>query len=254
MSVEVILKNVYTFLDILQKILNENIHKWDKNTISNVVGWAQYCTEMYSQAQDKSYKDKLDQQIRELGKLPWLLGSISINLDLMAQAEDLIKESLIQNCTLSREAFECVLNLYSLESNEGKQQCVKACSVLNSNRSILDIIRLLQASLINDRDEDTMRHLSVITQAELMFAGIQHLLEKARSNKIDRTRDFLRKKISEFALKPGAMAVLVAVLKFIHRTEKEMENNVKTIILHSILNLPTQKKQEFKSLMMEDSR
>ena len=47
---------------------------------------------MYSQAQNKPYTHDLDQQIQELGKLPWLLGNININLELMAQAEDLIKE------------------------------------------------------------------------------------------------------------------------------------------------------------------
>ncbi|KAK2170550.1 hypothetical protein LSH36_2g08003 [Paralvinella palmiformis] len=245
MSVEVILKNVYTFLDLLQKTTLEDLHNWNREMIYNTVRWARYCTQVYHQAQSRSYKHDLDKQIQELGKLPWRVGSVNINLELLAHAEDLMMESLLQNPTLSDECFEYVISLYKLDSGEVKQHLIEVCHRLNYNRSVLDVIRLLRSSLDDKQDQSSStRSLSVAAQAELTFTYIKHLLENVARDKLNRTKAFLRRVISQFAVKPGAMPVLVATLKSTNQIDKSMENSVKTLILHAILELPAEYKLE----------
>ena len=46
MSVEQILKNVYTFLDILQTVLIGDLHDWNKDLIFDALKWAKYCQQV----------------------------------------------------------------------------------------------------------------------------------------------------------------------------------------------------------------
>ena len=52
--------------------------------------------QLYNQAKGKPYQSDLDRQIQHIGQLPWSLGHIQINLELMEHAESLMKEVTLE--------------------------------------------------------------------------------------------------------------------------------------------------------------
>ncbi|XP_013405869.1 uncharacterized protein LOC106170533 [Lingula anatina] len=175
MSLKTILKNIYSFLEVLRSARSPDVETWDQQALENALQWATYCEQVYTQAQCKPYREDLNQQVQQLGKLPLKLGDLEINLELLRKATPVLIKSLVQNPQLSDQLLSRILSV----GNYGSSACdiLSLLSELSETKSSLQqamqLKELVNSAQQSGEIDQHWRSTSVQTQACLLLRHIR---------------------------------------------------------------------------------
>ncbi|KAL4230679.1 hypothetical protein ACF0H5_011055 [Mactra antiquata] len=93
MALKEVVKNIYTFANILSQAHQSTVSQWDRQSFNNALKWAKFCMKVEEETRDKSYRDILDKHIKSL---TILLSPVSLlQIDLMK-----LKDSMFYLCKI----------------------------------------------------------------------------------------------------------------------------------------------------------
>ncbi|KAI0219626.1 hypothetical protein LSAT2_028831 [Lamellibrachia satsuma] len=243
MSLSLILKNIYSFLNVLEQAHCKRVAAWDVQSLGNAFRWATYCEKIYDHARGKSYSTELDRQIISMGSLPWSLGNIRISLDLLHSATSTLTKTLLQNCHLSRRLYELVVTQHPTP-----HLLLQECWQINRSKAALQIGVTLKKHVLPSGDCQTNSRMDHMTHSEatVLVYYIDKVLAKSELHRT-RCEDILRDKLNCLcnSLSPQAHELRVATtaLSLVHQTVEpplQAPTQTEQLLLHHLLNLPQQ--------------
>ncbi|XP_014674032.1 PREDICTED: uncharacterized protein LOC106814250 isoform X2 [Priapulus caudatus] len=122
MSLKDVLKNIFSFVDILQRSRTDAVVSWDSQAIDDAFCWAKYCEQIYNKAKDRSYYAELDRHVQGLVKVPVVFGTEKIGLEMLQKSVNLLSQSLLENQKLHDDQIHQVLRLAGFSNYQGKDR------------------------------------------------------------------------------------------------------------------------------------
>ncbi|XP_064638089.1 uncharacterized protein LOC135494176 isoform X2 [Lineus longissimus] len=182
MSAAGLLKNIYLFLDVLQKAHSSEAQGWAKQDVINALKWAEYCEKIHTQAITKPYTASLDEQIQTFNRLPWALGDAEITLGYFKDAKVLLQK-VLQSITVPKMTVH----------------------------QLLLLTRKLQ-STTETENVDIASRLSLECEAKLLHRHFEHLCKMG--TKSDRLKSYLVQQLEAIAaVNSGMVIILMSLLE-----------------------------------------
>jgi len=196
MSLPGILKNVYTFVDILQASHSQAVAGWDNEALDRALQWAKYCQQIHDQSCGKQYEGELSEQIDKLASLPWSLGNHTVGLPLLQHATDTLCTVLMQNRHLPDKLFEALLiKTCQNDSGDISENFIKKYSILSQAKSGALLSQAIHQHLHPAACQLPLAMEVLQTYATLVLEHISTVLDHIQHDKRHRSEKLLRKKL-----------------------------------------------------------
>ncbi|CAH1777892.1 unnamed protein product [Owenia fusiformis] len=216
MSLQSILKNIYSFIEVLQSCRSDAVKGWDEQALSNAFKWAKYCEQISSQALGKHYEASLDNQIRKMRQIPLALGEVEPNLQLCSNACPVLRQALLQNPYLPDSLFATILTTYYPESPDTLDSILEECYTISAPKSGLQLALCDKESMTSHSVAIATNDKTDIPQEAIVTQGIilaQHLSRVCReSSRRERTEKYTREKLDEIYAAPEGMIIILEAL------------------------------------------
>lgn len=225
MSVASILKNIYSFIEIVESAKSSRVQTWDETAMQNAIQWARYCEQVSSQSDGKPYRSSLDHQVRLMNQLPLALGDAEINLEWLKRATDELRKALLQNIHLSDHLFSVVMTTYG-NHEEGRSSFIKECFHISQShvhlKSFQEIETMLQdtsATTNNKPGVQTENKDSVTAQAVLLWRFIKKNLKNGKRK--ERSEVHLADILKSIATDENGMTIILSTLLVSEKDKNE---------------------------------
>ncbi|XP_064638088.1 uncharacterized protein LOC135494176 isoform X1 [Lineus longissimus] len=213
MSAAGLLKNIYLFLDVLQKAHSSEAQGWAKQDVINALKWAEYCEKIHTQAITKPYTASLDEQIQTFNRLPWALGDAEITLGYFKDAKVLLQKAMLQNPYLSEDLFDTVIEIAC--ETDGREPILKVLQSITVPKMTVHQLLLLTRKLQSTTETenvDIASRLSLECEAKLLHRHFEHLCKMG--TKSDRLKSYLVQQLEAIAaVNSGMVIILMSLLE-----------------------------------------
>ncbi|ESP02200.1 hypothetical protein LOTGIDRAFT_230586 [Lottia gigantea] len=157
MSFSTVLKNVYTFAQILSQSCTETVKHWDMKSINNAFNWASYCEQVYDHVKDKPLCDNLEKNLQEMTSLITPASCLTLDVESLGRASEILEEKLVLNTHLKLEMFEKMILQKSDKSVE-KSRMAKKFHHLSMLSNTVEILGNMKREIDGD-DSDKTTHI-----------------------------------------------------------------------------------------------
>nr|XP_034300942.1 uncharacterized protein LOC105336256 isoform X3 [Crassostrea gigas] len=172
MTAEILMKNVYTFANILSQAGSDIVAKWNHISLNNAFNWADYCIKVFQQIENKPYRGEIEKH----------MTAMTLHLHppscLKLRVEDLGKARVI----LERECQE----------------------IVNEVTRVSMLMKTLQT------DEDLYRQTQLISEATALLSTVISL--SSCSSKSQRFECYVYNLLSRLAKKVGKLDIILKML------------------------------------------
>ncbi|XP_060062655.1 uncharacterized protein LOC132543197 [Ylistrum balloti] len=151
MSVDTLMKNVYTFADIVHQAGGDSITRWNDKSIHNAFNWANYCQRVYSETVGRPYRAELDRCIKALSLYVPSPCCLDLNLDALQHANILLLQTLVENPLLPCRLLQGVVD-FCVKCEVSMDSLVKVCAKGSEKRTVVNTF------------EDILDHLGVSSE------------------------------------------------------------------------------------------
>ncbi|XP_050417718.2 uncharacterized protein LOC126831122 [Patella vulgata] len=242
MSLETVLKNVYTFAQIVSQASSNSVSQWDEKSFKNAFNWAAYCEQVYEHVEDKPFKVNFDEQIQEITSLLSPPSCVCLNLESLKTASDILQERLLLNPYLKLEIFDRLVignGGTSFTSDHISQKIHGLVSLISSAK--------LSRNLLEEIEEDkTCIHPHQIpAQSKILF---QHFIEQFTTiPKIDRFCSYIKSVLNRIADISGGMVIILCLVAVYQENKSDCEDGCdkinQTVLswIETIANIKPQK-------------
>lgn len=101
-----ILRNVFQFATILNQASNAEVQKWDGESLSNALDWADYCQELYMCLKEKPLEKELNSHLAQMTMMLQPVSCLFLTLDSLQHAKHLLINTLMCNPHVSKPLNE----------------------------------------------------------------------------------------------------------------------------------------------------
>ncbi|XP_046553458.1 uncharacterized protein LOC124262908 isoform X2 [Haliotis rubra] len=105
MSLSTVLKNVYTFAQILGQADGSEARLWDVQSLNNALKWAAYCQKIHQQVSGQRVEEAVNKKLVEMMLLLDPPSQVCLSVDLLGQAVSLLQQILLKNPNTSAEVI-----------------------------------------------------------------------------------------------------------------------------------------------------
>ncbi|XP_053399397.1 uncharacterized protein LOC123557155 [Mercenaria mercenaria] len=121
-----VVKNIYTFANILSAANTDCVQQWDRHSVFNALKWANYCMKVEEETRNKTFRDDLDRQIQSMTILLKPVSLLQLSIDKLSDASLVLSKSLSQNpdtpadvlATLADSVGDTIQNVKNIEQNK----------------------------------------------------------------------------------------------------------------------------------------
>ncbi|KAK6172870.1 hypothetical protein SNE40_016442 [Patella caerulea] len=216
MSLETVLKNVYTFAQIVSQASSNSVSQWDEKSFKNAFKWAAYCEQVYEHVEDKPFKVNFDEQIQEITSLLSPSSCLCLNLQSLKTASDILQERLLLNPCLKLEMFDRLVISNGGTSDHISQKIHGLVSLISSAK--------LSRSLLEEIEEDKtcLQPHQIPAQSKILF---QHFIEQFKTiPKIDRFCSYVKSVLSRIADISGGMVIILCLIAVYEENKSDCED------------------------------
>ncbi|XP_041359530.1 uncharacterized protein LOC121375901 [Gigantopelta aegis] len=216
MSVAKVLKNVFTFTQVLGQASSEEAALWDTQALENALKWAQYCEQVHQHVQGKPFESDFEDQLQEMTLLLDPPLCLSVDLALLGNATQVIQNVLLQNPHLNIQLVNgLVCSIRDNDSSGGV--LIQRILELGSLHGAVKISEELMQD-VSLRVGDIFQHdvcltadsLSSYSQAVVLM---QHLIIQLRStSKLDRFTQHVERLAEALVVRKDGLEVLLCCL------------------------------------------
>ncbi|XP_033743841.1 uncharacterized protein LOC117329799 [Pecten maximus] len=133
---DTLMKNVYTFADIVRQAGGDAVTHWNDKSIQNAFNWADYCQRVYRETEGRPYQAELDRHIKTLSLYMSSPCCLDLSLDALQHAEILLIQTLVENPLLPTRLLKDVVDI-CVKSEVKLDSFTKVCSESCENRTIV---------------------------------------------------------------------------------------------------------------------
>ncbi|XP_067661527.1 uncharacterized protein [Haliotis asinina] len=105
MSLSTVLKNVYTFAQILGQANGCEVVRWEVQSLNHALKWAAYCQKIHQQVSGQRVEEAFNKKLMEMMLLVDPPSRVCLCVDLLGQAVSLLQQILLQNPSTSAEVL-----------------------------------------------------------------------------------------------------------------------------------------------------
>ncbi|XP_071167976.1 uncharacterized protein [Mytilus edulis] len=229
MSVETVLKQIFTFVTTLNKAHSNQVKKWDAKSLQNAFNWARYAEEVHLKLKDRSFVEDLDKQIKVMTVHLSPASCCQMSFDELGKASQIMFLTLMQNPFFPESLLENLFLSYNRKLDSFSFKIDAECSILSSNLTTLTIGQdMMKSSTIgNEPDEQNDLH-NVNSQAKLLLDGLSSIVPRIDETKADTYVKILLQRMTE--LKNG-ISVIVSMYLQSGLTEDDVSQMICTFII-----------------------
>ncbi|KAH3781694.1 uncharacterized protein LOC127841638 isoform X2 [Dreissena polymorpha] len=192
-----VLKNIYTFANILTQAYGEDVKEWKENSLHNAQNWAKYCENVEKQTRGKPYRSELNQHIEGMTVVLNPAALLHLNLDILSKAQSYLIQVLSENPFMPQKLIAVKL---SLDPSAAAQQ-ISTCT---SNMEQAPLKRLICNNEVYET-HCTRKYGQYLLSRLVYLHNMQH-----SAKRLDR---FLEKLLSEItSLTDGWSIAMFALL------------------------------------------
>ncbi|KAL3878628.1 hypothetical protein ACJMK2_030962 [Sinanodonta woodiana] len=170
-SMSTVMKNLYTFANILVQASTGAVSQWDMRSITNAYSWAAYCQKFYQVAKGKSFAVHLDRQIRSIALLLDPLSLLELNLESLEHATSLLTKKILGNsATTDKLTFYIVDKYRQAEDPQQIEELNKICQELSAEKNLKDD----QQNETSETHEKQDHNVLVNTHAQILMECLYH--------------------------------------------------------------------------------
>ncbi|KAL5011626.1 hypothetical protein ScPMuIL_010177 [Solemya velum] len=229
---EKLLKNIYTFANVLVQAHTQAAGSWDERSLQNVLNWASYCQQVHKQVVEKGYTQDFDQQLRSLTLCLTQPSCLELNVEKLGIATKLIKEALLQNPYVSDTIVMELLNTELQRDAQAEgDNWVKECYSLSKAGNILKIAQKMLSVL----DPESSKSRSArISQAKLLLECLSR--QFVNTSKTERFTAYLVRILDQCVQDEDGMELVLRMLCLETETEETTHGAVHRYILDWLLD------------------
>lgn len=154
MALGAVLKNICSFVEILNSSRSPSVANWDRQSLCNAFQWAAYCEQIYIQSQDKPYRSDLDREIQKLGKLLQRkeISVTEVSLNDLQHGLRLLVANLLQNQDLRPDTLSSLLS--PALPAQVRDLCVEECAQLVHRKATRQLLSVIDKSVSNSEHNE----------------------------------------------------------------------------------------------------
>lgn len=139
MSMETVLKQVFTFVTILNKAQTEEVCRWELRSIRNAFNWSKYAEEVHTKIKDRSFRKDFEEKLKEMTLYLSPPSCLQLNFDDLRKASEIMFFTLIQNSHFPEKWAQDVFVAFNESTEKLDVQFYEKCSSLTSDLTTLAI-------------------------------------------------------------------------------------------------------------------
>lgn len=224
MSVETILKQLFTFVTTLNRAHSDQVMKWDAKSIQNAFNWAKYAEEVHMKLKDRSFVEDLDKQIKVMTVHLSPASCCQMSFGELGKASQMMFLTLMQNPYFPDSLVENIFLSYMGKQDSFSFRIDAECSVLSSNLTTLTIGQDMMKSSADGQND----LLNVNSQAKLLLDGLSSIVPRLDQTKADSYIKILLQRMTEFK---NGISVIVSMYLQSGLTEDDVSQMICTFII-----------------------
>ncbi|XP_061163703.1 uncharacterized protein LOC133172884 [Saccostrea echinata] len=203
MTAEVLMKNIYTFANILSQAESDIVARWNPTSLQNALNWADYCIKVYNQVADKPYRCQIEKQMAAMTLHLHPPSCLQLCVEDLGKARLIMEKTLLQNTHLPEKLFTMILKQQEKSNADNLTQdgCEKAA------REVNNVTKLLQALQTN---EESLGQIKLTSEATALLSTLMGLTEC--SSKPQRFETYVCNLLTRIAKKAGKFDVILKML------------------------------------------
>ncbi|XP_052100885.1 uncharacterized protein LOC127734875 [Mytilus californianus] len=224
MSVETVLKQLFTFVTTLNKAHSDQVKKWDAKSLQNAFNWARYAEEVHMKLKARSFVEDLDKQIKVMTVHLSPASCCQMSFDELGKASQIMFLTLMQNPYFPESLVENLFLAYMGKQDSFSFRTDAECSVLSSNLTTLTIGQDMMKSSADGQND----LLNVNSQAKLLLDGLSSIVPRLNETKADSYIKILLQRMTEFK---NGISVIVTMYLQSGLTEDDVSQMICTSII-----------------------
>ncbi|KAK3606351.1 hypothetical protein CHS0354_041987 [Potamilus streckersoni] len=170
-SMSAVMKNLYTFANLLVQASTGAVSQWDVRSITNAYNWAAYCQKFYEVAKGKSFAVHLDRQIRSITLLLDLPGQLELNLERLKDATYILTKKILGNpATTDKLTFYIIERYRKAEDPQQIEELNKICRELSAEKDWKEEEQNTTSEIQEKQDHTVL----VNTHAQILMECLHH--------------------------------------------------------------------------------
>ncbi|XP_022327686.2 uncharacterized protein LOC111127006 [Crassostrea virginica] len=114
MTPETLMKNIFTFANILSQAGSDVVEKWNNASFRNALNWADYCVKVFKQIENKPYRREIEKHMSVMSLHLHPPSCLKIGVEDLGKARLILIKTLLQNPYVPDKILKTVLEQQKL--------------------------------------------------------------------------------------------------------------------------------------------
>nr|XP_019926171.2 uncharacterized protein LOC105336256 isoform X1 [Crassostrea gigas] len=203
MTAEILMKNVYTFANILSQAGSDIVAKWNHISLNNAFNWADYCIKVFQQIENKPYRGEIEKHMTAMTLHLHPPSCLKLRVEDLGKARVILERTLLQNPYLPEKLSRTIIE--QKQKSKGNNLELAECQeIVNEVTRVSMLMKTLQT------DEDLYRQTQLISEATALLSTVISL--SSCSSKSQRFECYVYNLLSRLAKKVGKLDIILKML------------------------------------------
>ncbi|XP_048774436.2 uncharacterized protein LOC125679335 [Ostrea edulis] len=202
-AAELLMKNIYTFANILSQAGCDIVAKWNHTSLQNALNWADYCIKVYHQVADKPYRGEIEKHMAAMTLHLHPPSCLRLGVEDLGKARSILERTLLNNSHLPEKLIRIILEKQQKSSMNNSIQQEQECEHLA--REVTDVTKLMQTLQTNE-----VSHSKLISEATMLLSTLLSLI--SCSSNSQRFENFVSNLLTRITKKAVTLDLILKML------------------------------------------